>query len=206
MLRPSNQIGREQRANVLATQLHVTVSEVNQILRRVTAESFPRHSNIDLVLNLAPSLPPISVDEVKLERAFGELIENSVDFQPQGGQITIRTALADREFARSLTGQQFPGEVIQVEFIDQGPGLTDQDRARVFTPFYTRKAKGMGLGLSIVKGIIEAHGGAIREIGDLNASKGRLQGAHFVVFLPVAEAPDADRKEPHAAASVPPKD
>jgi len=191
---------------VLATQLHVTVSEVNQILRRVTAESFPRHSNIDLVLNLAPSLPPISVDEVKLERAFGELIENSVDFQPQGGQITIRTALADREFARSLTGQQFPGEVIQVEFIDQGPGLTDQDRARVFTPFYTRKAKGMGLGLSIVKGIIEAHGGAIREIGDLNASKGRLQGAHFVVFLPVAEAPDADRKEPHAAASVPPKD
>jgi signal transduction histidine kinase len=181
---------------VLATQLHPVDSDVNQILRRVTAETFPRHSNIDLVLNLAPQLPPMAVDEVKLKRAFSELIENSVDFQPHGGQLTIRTALAEKETISSLTRQQFQGPVIQIEFIDRGPGLTDADRARVFTPFYTRKAKGMGLGLSIVKGIIEAHGGIIREIGDLDAGKGHQQGAHFIVLLPSAPRSEATAPSP----------
>jgi signal transduction histidine kinase len=172
---------------VLATQLHATENELNQLMRRVTAESFPKNSNIDLVLNLAPQLPPVAVDEVKLKRAFSELIENSVDFQPLGGQLTIRTSLAAPEVVSALTRRTFQGPVVQVEFIDHGPGLSEQDRERVFTPFYTRKAKGMGLGLSIVKGIIEAHGGVIREIGDLEAAKplpDNRQGAHFVVLLP----------------------
>jgi signal transduction histidine kinase len=167
---------------VLATQLHTTESDVNQILRNVTAETFPKHTNIDLVLNLSPSLPPIIGDEVKLKRAFGELIENSIDFQPEGGNLTIRSALADQKQLEALapvTRQSFHGPAIRIDFIDHGPGLTEQDRARVFAPFYTRKAKGMGLGLSIVKGIIEAHGGAICEIGNEDKS-----GAHFVVLLP----------------------
>ncbi len=188
---------------VLATQLHATEGDINQILRRITAESFPKHSNIDLVLNLAPSLPPIAVDEVKLKRAFSELIENSVDFQPHGGQLTIRTALADRDLVLALTRQQVHGPVIQIEFIDHGPGLTEQDRERVFTPFYTRKAKGMGLGLSIVKGIIEAHSGIIREIGDLNAGKGRREGAHFIVLLPLSSGRDAKPKETENTANQP---
>ena len=191
---------------VLATQLHATESDINQILRRVTAESFPKHSNIDLVLNLAPSLPPIAVDEVKLKRAFSELIENSVDFQPQGGQLTIRTAIAERDLVLTLTRQQFHGPVIQIEFIDHGPGLNEQDRARVFTPFYTRKAKGMGLGLSIVKGIIEAHGGIIREIGDLNAGKGRREGAHFIVLLPLNSGRDLEKKVTDNKAATEPKE
>ncbi|MDQ3814204.1 MAG: HAMP domain-containing histidine kinase, partial [Armatimonadota bacterium] len=170
---------------VLATQLHTSEHDVNQILRTVTAESFPKHSNIDLVLNLAPRLPSIMADEAKLKRAFSELIENSVDFQPQGGMLTIRTSLADAEDVRTLPrNQRLPGPIVQIEFIDHGPGLTEQDRERVFTPFFTRKAKGMGLGLSIVKGIIEAHGGMICEIGGANKKQKQLSGAHFVIFLP----------------------
>ena len=174
---------------VLATQLHPIESDINQLMRRVTAESLPKNSNVDLVLNLAPSLPTVCADEIKIKRAFSELIENSVDFQPLGGQLTIRTCLADPAAVSALTRQPFQGAVVQIEFIDHGPGLTDQDRERVFTPFYTRKAKGMGLGLSIVKGIIEAHGGVIREIGDFNAArtdKDARQGAHFLVLLPAA--------------------
>jgi signal transduction histidine kinase len=165
---------------VLATQLHATPREINQILRTVTAESFPKHSNIDLVLNLAPNLPLILADEAKLKRAFSELIENAIDFQPQGGVLTIRTALAEPDTVRELTRGQMIGSVVQVEFIDHGPGLSEQDRERVFTPFYTRKAKGMGLGLSIVKGIIEAHHGIIREIGGSAASteRGMHQTGH----------------------------
>jgi signal transduction histidine kinase len=83
---------------------------------------------------------------------------------------------------------------VQIEFIDRGPGLSEQDRERVFLPFYTRKAKGMGLGLSIVKGIIEAHHGMIAEIGndgegeagESPGAAGAPHGAHFVILLPAA--------------------
>jgi signal transduction histidine kinase len=175
---------------VLATQLHLALHDINQVLRNVTAESFPRNSNIDLVLNLSPSLPPIEADEAKLKRAFSELIENAIDFQPEGGQITIRSALTDEETARKISRSRWDGDAIQIEFIDHGPGLSDQDRERVFAPFYTRKAKGMGLGLSIVKGIVEAHDGAIRELGgrdnNTSASKDKqTNGAHFLILLPV---------------------
>ena len=166
---------------VLATQLHLSPYDINHILRTVTAESFPKHSNVDLVLNLSPLLPQTLADEAKLKRAFAELIENSIDFQPDGGQLTIRTGLAERDTIRELTRHGMDGTVLQIEFIDRGPGLSEQDRQRVFTPFYTRKAKGMGLGLSIVKGIIEAHGGVIREVG---VAAGGEHGAHFVVLLP----------------------
>jgi signal transduction histidine kinase len=175
---------------VLATQLHTIHSDVNQILRNVTAETFPKHTNIDLILNLSPGLPPILADEVKLKRAFGELIENSIDFQPEGGQLTIKSTLADPKSLSGLTKVSFPGQVLRLDFIDQGPGLSELDRLRVFAPFYTKKAKGMGLGLSIVKGIIEAHGGAICEIGDEDDSS---IGAHFVVLLP-ALVPDERKR------------
>jgi signal transduction histidine kinase len=174
---------------VLATQLHARPQDINQIMRNVTAESFPRNSNIDLVLNLTPQLPPVSADEAKLKRAFSELIENSIDFQPHGGMLTIRTGLAADETVRELARQPMNGPVLQIEFIDHGPGLSEQDRERVFTPFYTRKAKGMGLGLSIVKGIIEAHHGVIREVGQSGELSTRIDrakaaGAHFVILLP----------------------
>jgi signal transduction histidine kinase len=177
---------------VLATQLHTTQSDANQILRNVTAETFPKHSNIDLVLNLSPGLPPILADEVKLKRAFGELIENSIDFQPEGGQLAIKSALAETKTLATLTKTTFAGPVLRFDFVDHGPGLSELDRARVFAPFYTKKAKGMGLGLSIVKGIIEAHGGAICEIGDEDESG---PGAHFVVLLPAATPDERKRSE-----------
>ena len=167
---------------VLATQLHATTQDINQIMRNVTAESFPRHSKVDLVLNLTPQMPPVLADEAKLKRAFAELIENSIDFQPHGGMLTIRTSLADSDTIREMMRQSATGAMLQIEFIDHGPGLSEQDRQRVFTPFYTRKAKGMGLGLSIVKGIIEAHGGAIKEVG--RSASGTLSGAHFMIVLP----------------------
>ena len=166
---------------VLATQLHTIQSDINGILAGVTAETFPKHTDINLILNLAPDLPSVLADEVKLKRAFGELIENSIDFQPEGGQLTVKSSLTDAKSVANLTRTQFATPIVRVDFIDHGPGLSEQDRARVFQPFYTKKAKGMGLGLSIVKGIIEAHGGAILEIGNEDEQG---QGAHFVVFLP----------------------
>jgi signal transduction histidine kinase len=117
--------------------------------------------------------------------------------------LTIRTTLADadainsisRDATHSARSGSPAAKAIQIEFIDHGPGLSDQDRERVFLPFYTRKAKGMGLGLSIVKGIIEAHRGAICEIGNSGGAPGKAagdkpsEGAHFLILLPVLPHP-----------------
>jgi signal transduction histidine kinase len=178
---------------VLATQLHTTVADLNQILRNVTAETFPKGANIDLILNLTPGLAPILGDEVKLKRAFSELIENSIDFQPNGGQITVKSSLAEPKSLAQITKTPFSGPVLRVDFQDRGPGLSELDRKRVFAPFYTKKAKGMGLGLSIVKGIIEAHGGVICEIGD-DEQVGQ-GGAHFVILLPAMASEERKRGE-----------
>lgn len=166
---------------VLATQLYLTEADINEVLRDVSSESFPKNSNVDLVMNLAPGLPDVEIDEAKLKRAFSELVENAIDFQPEGGRLQINSSLADREVLSWLGGAG--KKAVRIDFIDSGPGLSAQDRERVFTPFYTRKAKGMGLGLSIVKGIVEAHGGAIREVGDSHITADI--GAHFVVVLPL---------------------
>ncbi len=64
------------------------------------------------------------------------------------------------------------------EFIDAGPGIPADIKPRIFTPFFTSRARGLGLGLSIVKGILEAHRGSIVEVGDMG------KGAHFIAFLP----------------------
>ncbi len=81
---------------VLATQLQTTPHDINHVVRSVATESFPRNSNVDLVLNLTPDLPPVLADEAKLKRAFSELIENSIDFQPHGGMLTIHLLGAPR--------------------------------------------------------------------------------------------------------------
>jgi signal transduction histidine kinase len=67
---------------------------------------------------------------------------------------------------------------VQIEFADQGPGVPLDSKDRIFRPFYTSRVKGMGLGLSIVKGIVEAHQGIIREVGEAG------KGARFLIFLP----------------------
>ena len=174
-------------------------SDINGILHNVTAETFPKHTDIDLILNLSPDLPPVLADEVKLKRAFGELIENSIDFQPQGGQLTVKSSLTDaKSRIAQLTRTQFATPIVRIDFIDHGPGLTEQDRARVFQPFYTKKAKGMGLGLSIVKGIIEAHGGAI--VRDRQRSRSRRSGRALRSFAADSSAVKERRPRHESAA------
>jgi signal transduction histidine kinase len=75
---------------------------------------------------------------------------------------------------------------MEVVFHDSGPGVPQENKERIFTPFFTSRVRGMGLGLSIVKGVVEAHQGFIRETG------GPGEGARFVIFLPK----EPDRQSP----------
>lgn len=152
---------------------------MNEVVRQCVDETFPKRSPVALTLDLRDGLPPVLADAARLKRAFSELIENSLSFQPDGGFLLIRTARADPFDAQKLARLPRTRAYVQVEFTDSGPGIPEDVKPRIFTPFFTTRARGMGLGLSIVKGILEAHRGSVAEVGE----PGR--GARFVAFLPV---------------------
>ena len=96
---------------------------------------------------LADALPAISADPDLLHRALQNLVLNAIDAMPQGGELTIRTAiLRDR---------------IEISVSDTGSGLTQEECGRLFTPYYTTKQHGTGLGLAIVQSVVSDHGGTI---------------------------------------------
>jgi signal transduction histidine kinase len=172
------EILQEFRDFVRATQIALVECDLNETIEQCVRESFPKRTKVVLTLNLASHLPPVMADPARLKRAFSELIENSVSFQPEGGTLTIRTFRAERSEAMRAARLPRSRSFVQVEFLDEGPGVPAEMKGRIFTPFYTSRARGLGLGLSIVKGILEAHRGGIVEMGQ----PGR--GAHFVAFLP----------------------
>lgn len=103
-------------------------------------------SNIK-VKDLSETDPIVSVDAVKMERAFVNIIRNAVEAMPEGGTLTIRSLRLE--------------EGVEFTFSDTGHGMPKETLDKFGTPLFTTKARGMGFGLAICKRIVEAHGGSI---------------------------------------------
>jgi len=122
--------------------------------------------NIDIVTNLS-SVGSVLGDAAELKQALVNIIFNSIDAMPEGGNITV-------------TSEQENGFAV-VSISDTGSGIPDEIKGRIFDPFFTTKgSKGLGLGLSVTYGIVNRHGGKI----DFESAVG--EGATFVIKLPVA--------------------
>jgi signal transduction histidine kinase len=175
------EILHEFRDFLTATLLSPEPVDLNELVETTTQEIFPRRTPVRLSLVLGDSLPQIVVDSKKLRRALSELIENSMNYV-QEGELRVQTAVATPDAIKK--GRVPPGGMyVMIEVADTGPGVEDDKKATIFQPFYSGRVKGMGLGLSIVKGIVDAHGGTVYEDGE----HGR--GAKFVILLPVANRP-----------------
>jgi signal transduction histidine kinase len=120
--------------------------------------------NIRLV-NSTENKPKITADCEKLKRAIVNLIKNAVDAMPRGGALAIKN--------RRLR------ENVEFTFSDTGAGMKRETLAKLWTPLFTTKAKGMGFGLAISKRIIDAHGGSI----SVTSKHGK--GTTFTVTLPI---------------------
>jgi NtrC-family two-component system sensor histidine kinase KinB len=128
-------------------KLNRSLVDISVIIRTAVTlnEGLACHRNIALETDISPNLPPISVDCDRLERVVLNLLDNAIKFTPNGGQVTL--AVMQRE-----------GE-IEVSVQDVGRGMNEEERERAFEPYYHGEGGGAGLGLTIAKAIVEAHGG-----------------------------------------------
>ena len=170
------EILHEFRDFLTATQLSPEPIELNGLVETTIEEMFPRRSAVQLKLSLGDGLPEVSVDSKKLRRALSELVENAMNYVSDG-ELRVETGLATVEQVKK--GRVSPGKAyVMISVADTGPGVEVEKKATIFQPFYSGRVKGMGLGLSIVKGIVDAHGGTVFEDGEHG------HGAKFVILLP----------------------
>jgi PAS domain S-box-containing protein len=159
-------------SNEIITDLMEYSKEIRLELTETTSKSIVRDAlslvevleNVQ-VLDLTQSEPKIKVDVAKMKRVFGNLIKNAIDAMPIGGKLTITS----RESNANM----------EIAFADTGIGMTKEIMEKIWIPFFTTKANGMGLGLAICKRIVEAHGGNI----SVESTVGK--GTTFTVTIPI---------------------
>jgi signal transduction histidine kinase len=151
---------------------------IEQSLLLVKHEIDKRH--IIVLKDLADSLPPVSLDEFKIQQVFVNLITNAVHAIGNEGEIRVSTGVETMHRGKSIgsrsTDRFAPGErVVVVHIDDSGPGIPDEHLARIFDPFFTTKPTGVGtgLGLSVSRQIVEMHGGTI-DIGNRETGGARV--------------------------------
>jgi signal transduction histidine kinase len=128
-----------------------------------------RPPSVEVVHDLDPALPPVPLDVRMVRQAVLNVAVNAVQAMPRGGRITVRTR------------REPDAAVVEIE--DTGPGIPDEVKDRIFEPFFTTKASGTGLGLAVVKRIVEGHGGSIV------AASRPGHGTRFLLRFPLAPAP-----------------
>ncbi|HEX6185491.1 MAG TPA: GAF domain-containing protein, partial [Pyrinomonadaceae bacterium] len=178
--------------------------DVNELVR--TAERTTRQSararKLDLRLELAGRLPPTIADAQRFQQILWNLLSNSIKFTPKGGSVVVRTRLAERAEASESAGGDGDGESptartrwIEVEVEDTGEGIPADFMPHIWERFRqadstaTRRHGGLGIGLSLVKELVEAHGGRIEAASE----EGR--GSRFTVCLPVITLDELDGGE-----------
>ena len=149
--------------------------EINSVIREVTilAAARLRAEQVRLETRLAANLPTVLGDRIALSEALLNLVSNSLDAM-SAVDPTVRVLTITSSITRDST--------VQVSVCDQGVGLGDVDTARMYMPAYTTKPRGTGVGLSVSRTIIEAHGGSLWA----TANTGR--GATFSFAVPVKTA------------------
>ncbi|MBI5378650.1 MAG: PAS domain-containing protein [Nitrospirae bacterium] len=152
---------------------------IHHLLDRVLRlqEVVAREQGVEIAREYDPSLPPVRGNEGSLVQVFLNVIRNALEAMPEGGRLTVLTRLAD-PFA-TIRHEGECRKLIQVGVADTGPGIPEAIRRDIFTPFFTTKRKGVGLGLAIAYQIVHEHQGLLKVETPADG------GAVFWVALPM---------------------
>ncbi len=173
-------VAADERASAIIRRMHEPLKRraphllpltVNDLVREVEllVRNDARLAGADVALEVPDGLPPLRGDRVQLQQVILNLVMNALD--------AVRESAPDQRHIEVRAGCQ--GEQgLRLEVSDSGPGVPDAERERIFEAFCTTKPKGLGLGLSICRSLVEAHGGRIW------AETRPKGGAKFVVVLP----------------------
>ncbi len=123
-------------------------SDLNPIVQNVVNLYAETAENIQIETDLAPNLPPFSLDSEQIAQALGNLIKNAIEAMPDGGTLDILT-------------QSVGERKIRIKIQDTGIGMAQEILSQIFEPYYTTKDTGTGLGMAIVQRIVTDHDGEI---------------------------------------------
>jgi PAS domain S-box-containing protein len=154
-------------------ELHLELSETN--MKSITKDALAKVKIPKgiRVVNSTKNEPTIALDVDKMRRVFLNLTVNAVDAMPKGGTLTITSTRS--------------GDNVRITFKDTGEGMTRETLAKLWSPLFTTKAKGMGFGLPVAKRLVEAHGGSINVESKLG------KGSTFTVTLPIKHDMEGER-------------
>jgi PAS domain S-box-containing protein len=187
---------RKQVLQALVLDMNDVVVGAENLLRRLLG------ADIDLSIDLAPSLPAVTADPSQLEQVLLNLAVNARDAMPGGGQLRIATGLVPAHV--TLPGATGPTAqaCVTLSVTDSGVGMSEEVQARIFEPFFTTKEVGVGtgLGLAMVYGIVTQSGGHI------SVTSAPALGATFTVSLPASDRPLARQRAPLEPAVVYPQE
>ena len=149
--------------------LTLKTTDLNALLARRVSFMAAEFAAMDVIVErqLDPALPLVQADAAQLERVFVNIILNAAQAMTDGGVLTVTT-------------EQVNPTAVEVRFSDTGHGIAASKLKKIFTPFFTTKTKGTGLGLPIVQKIVDAHGGHLRVDSELEV------GTTFTIYLPIS--------------------
>ena len=165
---------------------------VNRLIEE-TSETF-RITKKDIAVHrkLANNLHVVQADQGQVEQVLWNLYVNAADAMSAGGELFLETRNVTSHDMKDKPYKAKPGNYVLVTVRDTGTGMDRKTMERIFEPFFTTKglAKGTGLGLASVYGMVKAHGGYI----DVESKKGR--GTTFSIYLPASEKQIPEKKVP----------
>jgi C4-dicarboxylate-specific signal transduction histidine kinase len=167
----ASEVIRRIRALMKKSEPSKTLVNLNELIEETIAFTHPelKHEKISLHAELSPQLPHVPGDRVQLQQVLLNLFVNAVD---------SLSAVSDRPRILRIHTEQTEPRSVQVTLEDSGAGIKPDEVERLFEPFHTTKAHGLGMGLPISRSIVEAHGGR------LWATPKNGRGATFQFTLP----------------------
>ncbi len=145
---------------------------INETLKLLSKELMSSKITIEKLFD--PQIPHILIDVSKMQQVFLNILLNSIDAMPDGGDIIIKTDVVNEKTEDNITKNW-----VQIAIQDSGTGIKEKDMPYLFEPFYSKSSNRTGLGLSIVLGLIEMHNGKIK----IHSQEGR--GTTVKIYLPI---------------------
>lgn len=167
-------------------KLNLQQSDLNNIIAEsIQAVRYQaQDKEIELLKDLYEQMPDIKVDKQRIQQVLWNLLTNAIKFTQRNGQITVRSRLLNRDEDIVLYDDESTEKLIAVEIQDTGEGIPEDFLPYIWEKFHQaeteQKKSGLGIGLSLVKELTEAHGGHV-------TVKSNNNGTTFTIYLPVSE-------------------